>query len=128
MPTVVLLRSAGLCAHAQVYSRVGVRPTASAVRVRASADLCEDPQCLAKKFVVFQTEQEHKRHNAQEHGGNMSKAQVETRSSLLTFLGSAPRLEPCLAPTGLCATFAGPRGSARISDCVGEGVLHDAGC
>ncbi|KAG8084960.1 hypothetical protein GUJ93_ZPchr0010g10220 [Zizania palustris] len=37
--------------------------------------LCEDETCLAKKFVVFQSEAELKRHNAMEHGGRMSRAQ-----------------------------------------------------
>ncbi|KAK3140386.1 hypothetical protein QOZ80_5AG0400180 [Eleusine coracana subsp. coracana] len=37
--------------------------------------LCEDEACLAKKFVVFQSEAEIKRHNAMEHGGKMTRAQ-----------------------------------------------------
>ncbi|XP_020150445.1 uncharacterized protein [Aegilops tauschii subsp. strangulata] len=37
--------------------------------------LCEDDACLAKKFVVFQSDAEIKRHNAMEHGGRMSRAQ-----------------------------------------------------
>lgn len=37
--------------------------------------LCEDEACLAKKFTVFQSESEFKRHNAMEHGGRMSRAQ-----------------------------------------------------
>ncbi|XP_072978448.1 uncharacterized protein [Typha angustifolia] len=36
--------------------------------------LCEDEACLAKKFIVFQSEAEMKRHNAIEHGGNMSRS------------------------------------------------------
>lgn len=36
--------------------------------------LCEDEMCLAKKFTVFQSEAEMKRHNALEHGGQMSRA------------------------------------------------------
>ncbi|KAF5733441.1 zinc finger protein [Tripterygium wilfordii] len=36
--------------------------------------LCEDEACLAKKFVVFPTEAEIKRHNAIEHGGRMSRS------------------------------------------------------
>ncbi|KAL5795804.1 hypothetical protein ACOSQ2_000624 [Xanthoceras sorbifolium] len=36
--------------------------------------LCEDEACLAKKFVVFQSEAEMKRHNAIEHGGRLSRA------------------------------------------------------
>ncbi|KAI0493372.1 hypothetical protein KFK09_023488 [Dendrobium nobile] len=36
--------------------------------------LCENEACLAKKFVVFQTDAEMKRHNAIEHGGHMSRA------------------------------------------------------
>ncbi|MQL85497.1 hypothetical protein Taro_018004, partial [Colocasia esculenta] len=36
--------------------------------------LCENEECLAKKFIVFQSESELKRHNAIEHGGNMSRS------------------------------------------------------
>lgn len=36
--------------------------------------LCEDEGCLAKKFIVFQSEAELKRHNALEHGGRMSRS------------------------------------------------------
>ncbi|CAM6094950.1 unnamed protein product [Calypogeia fissa] len=37
--------------------------------------LCENPECLAKKFVVFPSEAELKRHNATTHGGHMSRSQ-----------------------------------------------------
>ncbi|KAK2970237.1 hypothetical protein RJ640_021673 [Escallonia rubra] len=37
--------------------------------------LCEDETCLAKKFIVFQSEGEMKRHNTLEHGGRMSRSQ-----------------------------------------------------
>ncbi|KAM0865295.1 hypothetical protein ACQ4PT_043390 [Festuca glaucescens] len=37
--------------------------------------LCEDEACLAKKFIVFQSDTEIKRHNAMEHGGRMSRSQ-----------------------------------------------------
>ncbi|BBN12653.1 E3 ubiquitin-protein ligase ZNF598 [Marchantia polymorpha subsp. ruderalis] len=37
--------------------------------------LCEHPECLAKKFVVFPSEAELKRHNATTHGGHMSRSQ-----------------------------------------------------
>lgn len=37
--------------------------------------LCENGDCLAKKFVVFASESELKRHNAIEHAGNMSRSQ-----------------------------------------------------
>nr|XP_043635336.1 E3 ubiquitin-protein ligase HEL2-like [Erigeron canadensis] len=37
--------------------------------------LCEDEACLSKKFIVFTSEAEMKRHNAQEHGGHMSRSQ-----------------------------------------------------
>ncbi|CAI0425017.1 unnamed protein product [Linum tenue] len=36
--------------------------------------LCEDESCLAKKFVVFQSDSEMKRHNTIEHGGCMSRS------------------------------------------------------
>ncbi|KAK9912651.1 hypothetical protein M0R45_036503 [Rubus argutus] len=36
--------------------------------------LCEDESCLAKKFIVFQSEAEMKRHNTIEHGGRMSRS------------------------------------------------------
>ncbi|MCO5593717.1 hypothetical protein L7F22_047734 [Adiantum nelumboides] len=37
--------------------------------------LCEHPDCLAQKFIVFGSDTELKRHNALVHGGNMSRAQ-----------------------------------------------------
>ncbi|KAJ7973221.1 Zinc finger protein [Quillaja saponaria] len=40
--------------------------------------LCEDETCLAKKFVVFATEYEMKRHNTLEHKGHMSRSQRNT--------------------------------------------------
>ncbi|KAM7273157.1 hypothetical protein ACFE04_027821 [Oxalis oulophora] len=36
--------------------------------------LCEDEACLEKKFIVFTTESEMKRHNTKEHGGRMSRS------------------------------------------------------
>lgn len=44
------------------------------IHFRQNHFLCEDEACLAKKFVVFQSEAEMKRHNAIEHGGRMSRA------------------------------------------------------
>ncbi|KAK8946927.1 hypothetical protein KSP39_PZI007092 [Platanthera zijinensis] len=44
------------------------------VHFRQEHFLCEHEACLAKKFVIFQTEAEMKRHNAIEHGGNMSRS------------------------------------------------------
>ncbi|XP_019441267.1 PREDICTED: zinc finger protein 598-like [Lupinus angustifolius] len=45
------------------------------IHFRQEHFLCEDEACLAKKFIVFQSEQEMKRHNAVEHGGRMSRSQ-----------------------------------------------------
>ncbi|KAK9747570.1 hypothetical protein RND81_02G001000 [Saponaria officinalis] len=36
--------------------------------------LCEDEECLSKKFIVFLTAEDLKRHNALEHGGRMSRS------------------------------------------------------
>ncbi|KAH1259128.1 E3 ubiquitin-protein ligase ZNF598 [Glycine max] len=44
------------------------------IHFRQEHFLCEDEACLAKKFVVFQSEAEMKRHNAIEHGGRMSRS------------------------------------------------------
>lgn len=44
------------------------------IHFRCEHFLCEDEACLAKKFVVFQSESEMKRHNALEHGGRMSRS------------------------------------------------------
>ncbi|XP_057484060.1 uncharacterized protein LOC130770592 [Actinidia eriantha] len=44
------------------------------IHFRREHFLCEDEACLAKKFIVFQSEAEMKRHNAMEHGGNMSRS------------------------------------------------------
>ncbi|XP_039061843.1 E3 ubiquitin-protein ligase HEL2-like isoform X2 [Hibiscus syriacus] len=45
------------------------------IHFRQDHYLCEDEACLAKKFIVFQSEAELKRHNTIEHGGRMSRAQ-----------------------------------------------------
>lgn len=37
--------------------------------------LCEDADCLAKKFIVFASEQEFRQHSAREHAGAMSRAE-----------------------------------------------------
>ncbi|KAG4916718.1 hypothetical protein JHK87_054275 [Glycine soja] len=44
------------------------------IHFRQEHFLCEDEACLTKKFVVFQSEAEMKRHNAIEHGGRMSRS------------------------------------------------------
>ncbi|XP_020700661.2 E3 ubiquitin-protein ligase hel2-like isoform X2 [Dendrobium catenatum] len=44
------------------------------VHFRQEHFLCEHEACLAKKFVVFQSEAEMKRHNAIEHGGHLSRS------------------------------------------------------
>ncbi|KAK7284535.1 hypothetical protein RJT34_19282 [Clitoria ternatea] len=44
------------------------------IHFRQEHFLCEDEACLAKKFIVFQSESEMKRHNAIEHGGRMSRS------------------------------------------------------
>ncbi|KAL3686666.1 hypothetical protein R1sor_009240 [Riccia sorocarpa] len=45
------------------------------VHFRQEHVLCEHPDCLAKKFVVFPSEAELKKHNARAHGGHMSRSQ-----------------------------------------------------
>ncbi|KAK6260389.1 hypothetical protein SCA6_014863 [Theobroma cacao] len=45
------------------------------IHFRRDHYLCEDEACLAKKFIVFQSEAELKRHNTMEHGGRMSRSQ-----------------------------------------------------
>ncbi|RWR94406.1 zinc finger protein 598-like protein [Cinnamomum micranthum f. kanehirae] len=44
------------------------------IHFRQEHFLCENEACLAKKFIVFQSESEMKRHNAIEHGGHMSRS------------------------------------------------------
>ncbi|XP_076940562.1 uncharacterized protein LOC143609794 [Bidens hawaiensis] len=46
--------------------------------------LCEDEACLIKKFVVFPSEAEIKVHNAQEHGGRMSRSKRNAALQLPT--------------------------------------------
>lgn len=46
--------------------------------------LCEDDSCLEKKFVVFASEADMKRHNALEHGGNMSRSKRSATLQLST--------------------------------------------
>ncbi|CAA7400110.1 unnamed protein product [Spirodela intermedia] len=44
------------------------------IHFRQEHHLCENEACLAKKFIVFPSDSELKRHNAVEHGGNMSRS------------------------------------------------------
>ncbi|KAL4558927.1 hypothetical protein LXL04_037132 [Taraxacum kok-saghyz] len=44
------------------------------IHFRQEHFLCEDEACLGKKFTVFPSEAEMKRHNALEHGGRMSRS------------------------------------------------------
>ncbi|KAK4559485.1 hypothetical protein RGQ29_008637 [Quercus rubra] len=44
------------------------------IHFRQEHFLCEDEACLAKKFIVYQSEADLKRHNALEHGGRMSRS------------------------------------------------------
>ncbi|XAR52740.1 hypothetical protein NMG60_11020962 [Bertholletia excelsa] len=44
------------------------------IHFRQEHFLCEDEGCLAKKFIVFKTESEMKRHNIVEHGRRMSRS------------------------------------------------------
>ncbi|XP_062081746.1 uncharacterized protein LOC133788327 [Humulus lupulus] len=45
------------------------------IHFRQAHFLCEDNACLAKKFIVYASDSEIKRHNAKEHGGRMSRRQ-----------------------------------------------------
>nr|GMD60873.1 zinc finger protein 598 [Ipomoea batatas]GME10519.1 zinc finger protein 598 [Ipomoea batatas] len=51
---------------------------------RGNHFLCEDESCLSKKFIVFQSEAELKRHNALEHGGRMSRSKRNAALQLPT--------------------------------------------
>ncbi|KAK1319591.1 hypothetical protein QJS10_CPB04g01071 [Acorus calamus] len=54
------------------------------IHFRQEHFLCEDEACLAKKFIVFHSEAEMKRHNAVEHGGRMSRSQRNAALTLPT--------------------------------------------
>ncbi|KAL2941692.1 E3 ubiquitin-protein ligase hel2 [Bienertia sinuspersici] len=49
---------------------------------RSGHFLCEEGTCLEKKFVVFPTEADLKRHSALEHGGNMCRSKRRTALQL----------------------------------------------
>ncbi|XP_027179142.1 E3 ubiquitin-protein ligase ZNF598 [Coffea eugenioides] len=54
------------------------------IHFRRDHFLCEDEACLAKKFIVFQSEAELKRHNTLEHGGRMSRSKRNAALQLPT--------------------------------------------
>ncbi|KAI3732538.1 hypothetical protein L1987_63744 [Smallanthus sonchifolius] len=54
------------------------------IHFRQEHFLCEDEACLSKKFVVFLSESEMKVHNAQEHGGRMSRSKRNAALQLPT--------------------------------------------
>eukprot|EP00850_Spirogloea_muscicola_P009056 SM000050S16981 [mRNA] locus=s50:216870:219941:+ [translate_table: standard] len=65
-----------LCQRAQPANSVYYKNYADLeVHFRHDHFLCESPDCLEKKFVAFPSESELKRHNATQHGGNMTRAQ-----------------------------------------------------
>ncbi|KAK9673333.1 hypothetical protein RND81_12G161200 [Saponaria officinalis] len=52
------------------------------IHFRKAHFLCEDAECLDKKFIVFATETDIKRHAASEHGGNMTRSKRNTALQL----------------------------------------------
>lgn len=68
--------------------------------------ICQNQECLDKKFVVFSTEQELKTHVVREHGGSMTKA--EKKLALAVETGFTTRDGRALAGSG-------PRGGSRSS-------------
>ncbi|KAI3679117.1 hypothetical protein L6452_38426 [Arctium lappa] len=54
------------------------------IHFRQEHFLCEDEACLSKKFIVFTSEAEMKRHNALEHGGRMSRSKRNAALQLPT--------------------------------------------
>lgn len=52
------------------------------IHFREAHFLCEDDTCLEKKFVVFPTEADMKRHSALEHSGKMSRSKRKTALQL----------------------------------------------
>nr|XP_011462081.1 PREDICTED: LOW QUALITY PROTEIN: E3 ubiquitin-protein ligase hel2-like [Fragaria vesca subsp. vesca] len=53
--------------------------------------LCEEESCLEKKFVVFRSEAELKKHSTMEHGGRMSRSQRNAALQLQTSFRYGPR-------------------------------------
>ncbi len=68
--------------------------------------ICQNQECLDKKFVVFSTEQELKTHVVREHGGTMTKA--EKKQALAVETGFTTR-------DGRAASGSGPRSGSRAS-------------
>ncbi|KZV57597.1 Alpha/beta-Hydrolases superfamily protein isoform 1 [Dorcoceras hygrometricum] len=62
------------------------------IHFRRDHFLCEDEECLGKKFIVFQSEAELKRHNTLEHGGRMSRSKrsAALQASSLETANAAP--------------------------------------
>ncbi|PRQ29180.1 putative transcription factor C2H2 family [Rosa chinensis] len=52
--------------------------------------LCEDESCLEKKFVVFRSEAELKKHSTMEHGGRMSRSKRNAALQLPTSFRYGP--------------------------------------
>ncbi|KAF5952203.1 hypothetical protein HYC85_010147 [Camellia sinensis] len=58
----------------ELYTHMSTEHYTCHIHFRQEHFLCEDEACLEKKFIVFATESEMKRHNAMEHGGRMSRS------------------------------------------------------
>ncbi|PHT59785.1 hypothetical protein CQW23_02148 [Capsicum baccatum] len=72
------------------------------IHFRRDHFLCEDESCLAKKFVVFQSDSELKRHNTLEHGGRMSRSQ---RSAALQAIHSLHYIGVVIVINDFCFLF-----------------------
>ncbi|KAH9626011.1 hypothetical protein KSS87_020775 [Heliosperma pusillum] len=63
------------------------------IHFRQAHFLCEDDECLDKKFIVFDTEADLKEHAALEHGGNIARSKCNASLQLPTCIHFGEREE-----------------------------------
>lgn len=80
--------------------------------------ICQNQECLDRKFVVFSTEQELKTHVVREHGGSMTKA--EKKQALAVETGFTTR-------DGRASSGNGPRGGSRSNGVGANGARAGGG-
>ena len=85
-----------LCARVRSEAQFEYYPSYAALEThfRQKHCLCEHPDCLEKKFVVFTNEHELKRHAAAEHGGDMTGQQRRREANLAPDIAQAFFFQP----------------------------------
>lgn len=91
---------------------------------REEHHLCEDEACLAKKFIVFPSEAELKRHNVIEHAGRMSRAKRNAAVQIPTSFQYRPSSENNRRGRGRGRSFRPERSDYQLSMAIAASLVE----